>query len=89
MITHEDELWSRLCEEPIRDDSAELELSHTLRGSHDTPAAGAEVHILFSEVEVHMCDKKVPTVTSPQRSGLTFDLQAAVFGLFHCLQEFQ
>lgn len=50
---------------------------------------GAEVHILFSEVEVHVCDKKVPTVTAPQRSGLTFDLQAAVFGLFHCLQEFQ
>lgn len=36
MITHEEELWSRLCEEPIREDSAELELSHTLRGSHDT-----------------------------------------------------
>lgn len=30
MITHEDELWSQLSEEPIREDSAEL--SHTLRG---------------------------------------------------------
>lgn len=49
----------------------------------------AEVQVLFTEVEVHMCDKKVPTVTSPQRSGLTFDLRVAVFGLFHHLQEFQ